>query len=166
MTSVETGFAIAYLLALIPATPRGRIWLMAALGSFLVSSIYWRIGGPMAAGVALALDAAICYAIYFTWRRLWEVAVYLALLFMATINLAQLLGSWGVVSPISHLGYAVALEAANVAIILTIVGSGILKRMGARYGVDSPNWLRRSLAYVGLVMAKNRKRPAFIYYEK
>ena len=84
MSDYQVGMMTLYAVTFLIATPRGRQWLAMGLLAFLATTVYWRSGLPFASAFALICDATVCFAIYFSYRRSWEKAVYLCFLFMAT----------------------------------------------------------------------------------
>ena len=78
MTGVDFSLLIGLLVALwLSAQSRRAVWwLLAAAGSYVLSTVSWRLQWPMAEVITALGDAAVCLCVYFWARYRWEMWVW------------------------------------------------------------------------------------------
>lgn len=124
---------LAFALALSIGNARAWVWLLAGAASYIVSTIYWRIGGSDAAFVAGMCDAAVALAIYFKWRFRWEAVTGALFIAMIAVNMLHYYTNLGVAPPwasLSDNAYAVTLLSLNWLALLWIGGTGAAQLIG------------------------------------
>jgi hypothetical protein len=115
------GAAFVALICLVARQPRGLLWIMAGLLSFVVSTWYGRQDMPYPSAITAFCDVLMCFAVYFMARERWE--KYIFYLFQASV-LTSLLFFVGVIGP--HWAYISFLEAINWLALGVIGGTAAL----------------------------------------
>ena len=119
----------AVVAALARRVPNAPAWAALLVASFIVSSIWWNVSGPMPAAFGAATNFAISLIMLRHARNRWEFYVIDGYCFMI---LADICWQFGAIP--SHYWYAISLEAANWAILLLIGAMGIAERLHANGG--------------------------------
>ena len=127
--------------------PRGLWWLAVLAVNYLVTSFNWRWGGPAPELVAGLCDAAVCVAIFFFGRFIWEMRLWLTYLAALFVNFAYLLHSVMGAGVISHDVYSSVLELLTVAALAIIGGTSSFVASGATDGRAFHPW--RSILGLG-----------------
>lgn len=116
--------------------PRAWLWLACGAASFVVSTAYARYGLPHAPAFTLACDSAVCLAVYFCGKELWEISgIYRIFQLSVLISLFRLSGIIA-----DQWLYIVCLELLNWAALLMISGTAILDRARSNEGHSDWNW--------------------------
>lgn len=163
MTSVDLGLLAGLLLAALLAhrDQRALFWLGAAALSYIVSVMYWRLGGPHAAFIAGLCDAAVCLAIYFFARYWWEMRVWNLFQISMAINFAYLGGEMGLWNSLPHNTYSIMLESVNWLALLWIGGNGAMQTLGAFNDAHASERAWRRLLRPLAALHRERTPPAF-----
>lgn len=101
---------------------RALLWVTVGVASFVVSTAYYRSGGPYPTAITALCDASVCLAIYRYWRERWE--FYLFILFQGSV-LVSLAYLAGLIGP--HWAYVAVLEVINWAALVVIGGTRIVR---------------------------------------
>jgi hypothetical protein len=104
--------------------PRAAVWVMLLLTSFVLSSLWWDLGGPMPAAFAASTDFAVALIMLRYKRKEWETDV---LYCYCGMILAHIVWHAGLAS--SHYWYALWLEIMNWTIVLLIGALGVADRL-------------------------------------
>lgn len=131
MTGVDFSLLIGLLVALwlSAQSRRAAWWLLAAAGSYVLSTVSWRLQWPMAEVITALGDAAVCLCVYFWARYRWEMWVWRLCQISVAISTIYLASRIGITSRIDHDLYATALEAVNWILLISIGGSAALQRL-------------------------------------
>ena len=161
MSGADLSLSIGLLVALAFSVGNRRAWawLLAAAGSYIVSTVYWRTGLPYAPFVAGLCDATVCVAVYFFGKLRWEMWMWRLFQVSVLVNILYLAGALGLVRSIGHEEYSVMLEAINWLALLWIGGTGAAQNLGATDVRAGRPWRRVHWALSALYA--KRKRPAF-----
>ena len=174
MSYVDTAFSIGLILALAFSIGNARAWawLGAGAASYIVSTIYWRLGLPHAPFIGGLADAAICLAVYLWGRYRWEMIVWR--LFQASVAVNVVYASILFVlikvlhyppdfphASLLHNAYSGMLEVINAIALLWIGGNGAMQIIGATNAHRDRPWRR----VLGPVSALYRERKDVPFYK-
>jgi hypothetical protein len=162
MTAADISLTIGLIVALAVTVGNVRAWgwLGTIAASYVVATIYWRLGGPEAPFVAGMCDAAICLAVYFLARNKWEIVVGKLYLASVAVNMVYYFGTMGLVASLSHNDYAAILEAINWLALIWIGGTTSLQLVGEDDGVSAHS-LCRNLYRLMHPVFRPRRHPPF-----
>lgn len=163
MTGVDFSLLIGLLVALwLSAQSRRAVWwLLAAAGSYTLSTVAWRLDVPLAEIITALGDAAVCLGVYFWGRYRWEINVVWRLCQISVaISTFYLASRLGITSRIDHEFYAISLEAVNWILLISIGGSAALQRW--RGSNVLAGWPLNHFRDFALSLQRERKTPSFI----
>jgi len=138
---------------------RGLAWVLVAAGAYLVTSTYWRAGGPEPALFSGVVDGAACLAIYLWGRYRWELLIWRMFQFMILVNIARLAGIHGFIPAAPAYLYSTAFEITNV--LIALVSGGIATVIGARTDAGSAGGLVGRIRGLGAALHQKRTEPPF-----
>lgn len=106
---------------------RGLLWLSALLLDYVISTAYWRSGltnPELATGLC---DAAVCVAIFFIGKSIWELRVWTVFMVSLVTNFVYLASNISGANFIDHDIYSSIEEVLNaVAVFVIAFASGAL----------------------------------------
>lgn len=164
MSIDDTALAIGIVFALAFSVGNMRAWgwLLAGAASYIVSTIYWRVGGSDAPFVAAMCDAMICLAIYFKGKMRWETVTGWLFIGAVAINGLYYLNTIGVApewASLRYNDYAFTLLGINWLALFWIGGTGAAQIIGA--GHVSYGGARRGLSRLMHSLYRPRHSPPF-----
>lgn len=125
---------------------RGIMWICVAALSYINATIAWRLHLPYAEAITAAGDVAICLAVYFAGREMWEMLIWRLFQTSVAISLLYLAGNLGVFLSIPHEFYSVLMETINWLLLLFIGGMSIARYIGAKNVLAHQPWRNIHLA--------------------
>ncbi len=138
---------------------RGVLWIGVAALSYINATIAWRMELPYAEAITGLGDAAVCLAVYFFGRQMWELWVWRLFQTSVAVSMLYLAGHLGIFANIPHEIYSILLEAANWMLLLLIGSMSILQRLGATNVSARRPWNR--VRHFALVVQQKRARAPF-----
>lgn len=150
---------------------RGLMWIGIGAVSYITATLAWRWNLPRADAITALGDAGVCIAIYFVGKYRWEMWIWRLFQISVAISIIYLASRLGITSRIDHELYAIALEAVNWLVLLSIGGpvafQWLARLIGAalqRMGISSHGMARsasRNLRSLGAAVWTERKIPPF-----
>lgn len=105
---------------------RGLLWLGAILANYWVSTLYWRSAGGAPELATGLCDAALCLAIFFLGKSIWEMRVWALYMVSLAINFVYLASNLTGVGIIDHEIYSIIEEVLNWLAICNIAFTSAL----------------------------------------
>lgn len=105
--------------------PRARLWIMAGVGSYILSLLYSDFRLPYPPAFAVVCDFCVCMMIYALAKQQWELKLMLLFQISIVLNILEL----GGYIPDRYL-YVYVLDAVNLLALFLIGGMLILERGG------------------------------------